>query len=1043
MQKLAEICIQRPVFATMLTLALVVLGGFSFFSLGVDLFPNIDLPVVTVSVVNPGASPQEMEGQISKRIEDSVNTISGVDEIRSNSVEGLSLVFITFALEKNGDVAAQEVRDRVNLIGDLPPTARTPIVQKLDPGAAPVLKLAVSSNGSLAAVTQIAEQQIKPLIENMSGVGEVQVIGGVKQEIRVELQPDRMRAYGITVPEIANSLRLQNLEAPAGRIDDGARELTVRTMGRIADSERFSQIAVATRAGHIVTLAELARVAETTSEQRTAASLNGKPAVTVIVSKQSGQNTVAVADSVKERLAEIQATLPKDIRIEMVADQSIFIKAAVESIQTHLLEGGLIASLIVFLFLRNIRSTFIAAVAIPTSLIGTFALMEMVHYTLNQVTMLALTLMVGIVIDDAIVVLENIYRFVEEKGMEPFEAAVKATGEIGLAVMATTLSLMAVFLPVAFMKGIVGRVMSSFGLTSAFAVGISLFVSFTLTPMLCARLIKKPKGAAVEGEPGPEVHGTKATGFYKVIEDAYMGMLEWSLAHRWAIVAICGLVVIGTVPLFMLVGKNFLPTDDQSGFEVTVRSPEGSTLEATALLGERIATTLHTLPGTKDTLVTVGGGQDQQVNAASIFVKLLPLEDRNVSQQDLITRARALLAGYPKQMRIAVQPVASTSSLGSRNADIQYVVRGPDLDKLAGYSEQLLAHMAKSKDAVDVDSSLITGKPEVRVEIDRERASDLGVSVGDIAQTLNSLVASQDISTFDTGQARYPVRIQAAPEYRSSETGLKRLFVSSSKLGLVSLDSVARLVEGTGPASIERLNRERQVTLSANVRVGGSQAAVIAEMDQFVKEMKLLPGYTAGPAGASRELGRAAVYFLIAIALSFIFMYMVLASQFESFIQPVIILATLPLSVPCGIFSLLITGQSVNLFAGLGLLLLFGVVKKNAILQLDHTNVLRTHGMNRHDAMIVANRDRLRPILMTTCALVGGMIPLVVSSGAGSGTNRSIGVMVVGGQSLCLLLTLLAVPVFYSLVEDVRESHLMRRLSLRWPRLRRAHATAD
>jgi HAE1 family hydrophobic/amphiphilic exporter-1 len=895
--------------------------------------------------------------------------------------------------------------------------------------------VAVSADRPLTEVTRIAEQQIKPLIENMSGVGEVQIVGGVKQEIRVELQPDRMRAYAITVPEIVNALRMQNLEAPGGRVDEGARELTLRTMGRISDLDRFGQIAAGLRGGRVVKVADVAHVAETPAEQRTAATLNGKPAVTVIVSKQSGQNTVSVADSVKERLAEIKATLPKDIRMEMVGDQSIFIKAAVESIQRHLIEGGLIASLIVFLFLRNIRSTFIAALAIPTSLIATFALMDMIHYTLNQVTMLALTLMVGIVIDDAIVVLENIYRFVEEKGMEPFEAAAKATGEIGLAVMATTLSLMAVFLPVGFMKGIVGRVMSSFGLTSAFAVGISLFVSFTLTPMLCARLIRKPKDGAAGG------HGTKATGFYKVIEDGYMRMLEWSLAHRAVIVLVCGLVVLSTVPLFMMVGKNFLPTDDQSGFEVTLRSPEGSTLQATSMLGERIATALHTLPGTKDTLVTVGGGQDQQVNAASIFVKLLPLEERDVSQAELITQARALLASYPKQMRIAVQPVASTSSLGSRNADVQYVVRGPDLDKLAVYAEQLATQMRKLPDAVDVDSSLITGKPEVRVEIDRERASDLGVSVADIAQTLGAMVAGQEVSTFDTGQARYPVRIQGAPEFRSSEIGLKRLFVSSTKVGLVNLESVAHLSEGAGPATIERLNRERQVTLSANLKAGGSQAGLIGQMDEFVKGMGLSPGYTAGPAGASRELGRAAVYFLIAIALSFIFMYMVLASQFESFIQPVIILATLPLSVPCGVFALLIAGQSVNLFAGLGLLLLFGVVKKNAILQLDHTNVLRAHGMNRHDASITANRDRLRPILMTTCALVGGMFPLVISSGAGSGTNRSIGVMVVGGQSLCLLLTLLAVPVFYSLVEDLRESHLLQRLSRSWPK--RAAATGD
>jgi hydrophobic/amphiphilic exporter-1 (mainly G- bacteria), HAE1 family len=1022
MQKLAEICLKRPVFAVMLTLALVVVGGFSFLGLGVDLFPKIDLPVITVTVANPGSSPQEIEQQISKKLEDAVNTISGIDEIRTNSVEGLSLCFITFELEKNSDTAAQEVRDKVNLITGLPTTALSPIIQKLDPGAAPVLQIALSADRPLEEVTRTAELQIIPQLEGVDGVGQVQVIGGAKQNISIIVDPERMRARGITVAEITGALRTQDLEMPGGHVDEGARELTVRTMGRIRREQSFSEITVADRGGHAVKLSEVADVVQGSAEQRTASKLDAKPALTLVISKQSGQNTIAVADEVKRRFVEIKQSLPADFRVEIVSDQSVFIKAAVEAIETHLIEGGLLAALLVFLFLRNWRSTFIAAIAIPTSLIATFGMMNAVGYTLNQVTMLALTLMIGIVIDDAIVVLENIYRFMEEKGMDPMQASIEGTREIGLAVLATTLSLMAVFLPVAFMKGIVGRIMSSFGLTSAFAIGVSLFVSFSLTPMLCSRLIRRKSTDDKGGQPA-----SKSSGFYARVERRYMSMLEWSMLHRWTVVAICGAVVLSTVPLFMLVGKNFTPTDDQSAFSVSLRAPEGSTLSSTSLLSERMSRDLRGLPGVTDTLSTVGGGQEQQVNRASIFVKLAPLGQRE-GQAELISRARDLLSKYPKSLHISVGPIAVTSSLGGSSSDVQYVIRGPDLNKLAAYSSALLAKMEKLPTAVDVDTSLITGKPELRVQIDRDQAADLGVSISDVAQSLNVLVASQEVSRFDSGRNEYPVRIQAAREYRSSEEGLRRMVVSSSRLGIVGLDSVAHIEEGTGPASIERLTRQRQVTLSANVKAGGSQAALLSQISALLPGLKLEPGYTAGPAGASRELGRAAYYFLLAIALSFIFMYMVLASQFESFVQPVIILMTLPLSVPCGVLSLLVFGQSMNVFAGLGLLLLFGVVKKNAILQLDHTNHLRTQGFTRYDAIMQANRDRLRPILMTTLALVAGMLPLVLSNGAGSATNRSIGVMVIGGQSLCLLLTLLAVPVFYSIVDDMAEANLWQRL---------------
>ena len=587
MQKLAEICVRRPVFATMLILSLTVVGLFSYKSLGVDLFPKIDLPTITVTVVNPGASPQEIETEITDKVEGAVNTISGIDELRSTSVEGVSQVFITFLLEKNPDIAAQEVRNKIELIAnDLPVTAEQPIVQKLDTDAAPVVRIAVSAPRSLREVTDVADKKIKQQIESINGVGQVQIIGGRQREIQVWVDPDKLRAYNVTVAEVANAVRAQNMEVPGGRVEEGTRELTVRTMGRIVDTAEFNNLVVANRGTYSVKLSDIGYAEDGAEEARTEARLNGQPAVTLVVSKQSGQNTVAVADAVKERLREIEPTLPAGFKTQVVGDQSIFIKASIESIQTHLIEGSILAAIVVFIFLWSFRSTLIAALAIPTSLIATFGLMAAMGFTLNQITMLALTLMVGIVIDDAIVVLENIFRFIEEKNMPPFQAAIEGTKEIGLAVMATTLSLLAVFVPVGFMGGISGRFMSSFGFTSSFAIAVSLLVSFTLTPMLSARLIKRSKKAERSPDEKAASHDSKQSRFYRPIDRFYTRMLQWSMAHRWVIVVACLLVVVSIVPLFMFVGKNFLPVDDQSQFEINVRAPEGFTLAATSALAE-------------------------------------------------------------------------------------------------------------------------------------------------------------------------------------------------------------------------------------------------------------------------------------------------------------------------------------------------------------------------------------------------------------------------------------------------------------------------
>ncbi len=1043
MQWLAELCVRRPVFATMIILSLTVVGAFSFFSLGVDLFPKIDFPTLTVTVVNPGASPEEVETEITQKIEESVNTISGIDELRSTSVEGVSQVFVQFLLDKDVNVAAQEVEQKVNtVISDLPETAEKPFVQKLDTDAAPVLRFAVSAPASLREVTEIADKKIKERIESINGVGQVIMVGTRDREIQVWVDPDKMRSYNVTTTDVTAAVKAQNLEFPGGRVDEGATERTVRTLGRLTKPEQFNNIVIADRGGYGVKVKDIGYVEDGVEESRTEARLNGQPAVTLIVYKQSGTNTVATAEAVKARLKEVQATLPGGYRIQILADNSLFIRAAVESIETHLIEGAFFAAIVVFVFLWNFRSTLIAAIAIPTSIISTFGLMYAMNYTLNQITMLSLTLMVGIVIDDAIVVLENIFRFIEEKGMSPYEAAIEGTREIGLAVLATTLSLLAVFVPVGFMGGIVGRFMSAFGLTSAFAVMISLIVSFTLTPMLAARFIKvkhkqKPKlseeeiwGDGMMRNAGDEeIHGeSRERGFYRYIDGTYTKLLKFSMAHRWVILLLCLVAVVSIVPLFVLVGKNFLPTDDQNQFEISVRAPEGYTLAATSALVEKIAGEVRKMPEVTDTLTTIGGDQQKLVNSASIYVKLTDLSTRSRSQQDLMIVSRDIIKNFPPELRTSVQPVQAFSGGGFRSANVQFFIAGPDLKVLEQYSLQILEKVKQVPDAVDADTTLISGKPELRLSVDRAKATDLGVSVANVSQALNVFMEGQEVSTFNADADQYPVRVRAIGEFRTSQEKLKRLIVPSVKNGYTTLDNVVKIQEGTGPAAIDRVNRQRQVTILANTRPGMSQTNIQSEIDNAVKQLNLPPGYSSGYVGQSKELGKAGFYFLIAFLLSFIFMYMVLAAQFESFIHPVTILLSLPLSIPFGIISLLIMNQNVNIFSGLGLLLLFGVVKKNAILQIDHTNQLRSRGMNRYDAIITANRHRLRPILMTTIALVAGMMPLVVSSGPGSGTNRSVGVLVVGGQSLCLLLTLLAVPVFYSVFDDIAHLALFKRM---------------
>ena len=1055
MQKLAEICVRRPVFASVIVLLLTVIGGFSFFTLAVDRFPKIDIPTVSIQTTNTGAAPQEIETEITDIIEGAVNTVPGIDEMRSSSAQGRSNITINFNLEKNPDLAAQEVRDKVStILNRLPQTADPPIVRKSDPDSQPVLVYAISAPRSSIELTDLVQKQIQERIESADGVGEVIVFGGRQREIKVQVDPDRLRAYNLSVTEVSSALRAQNLELPGGRLDEGARTVTLRTLSRIAKVEDFNDIVITTRNGYPVKVSDIGKVEDSGVDPQSAASLNGVPSVSLAIRKQSGANTIALIKAVKQRMAEIQPLLPKDLKIVITRDQSEFIETSLHAIEEHLIVGGMLAALVVFLFLWNFRSTIIAALAIPSSIISAFALIAALGYSLNQMTMLALTLMVGIVIDDAIVVLENIFRFVEEKGMRPFQAAIEGTREIGLAVMATTFSLLAVFIPVGFMSGIVGRFMSSFGLTAAAAIAVSLIVSFTLTPMLAARWIKarkspvsseglsasegidevqKSRTEKPQGNDSEMVDSTSSKGgrLYRPVDRSYMWMLKWSMAHRWIIIVACVIVVASIWPLYKVVGYNFLPDEDESSFQVNLRMPQGTSLPATQSVLERVARDVReTIPGVENTLINAGGfGGGGQPNSGSVQVRLTPVTERTFSQADLINQTRELIKKrkYPKEYVITASGQSSIGAGiggGRGGSSIALSISGPEIQKLDEYSNKLVDRIKQDQSFRDADRSLQLTSPEVRIIIDRQRAADLGVKAGDVAQALNALAAGERVTTFSEGSDQYDVVLRAGEEFRRTRENLGRFTVASSFGGTVGLEKLVRLEDGESPASIDRLNRQRQVTISASLAPNGSESDAIVAIQRYANDLKMEAGYTTGVTGQSKELQRANKSFMLAFLLSFVFMYLILAAQFESFIHPVTILLTLPLSIPFALVSTMIAGQRLNIFSALGILLLFGIVKKNAILQIDHTNKLREKGMDRYAAILQANRDRLRPILMTTIALVAGMIPLIIGSGAGAATNRSIGVLVVGGQSLCLLLTLVAVPVFYSLFEDAKDSRV-------------------
>ena len=1045
MQKLAEVCIRRPVFAAMLVLSLVVVGAASYARLGVDRFPSVDLPTVSVRTELSGASAEEVESQVTREIEQVVNTVQGIRELRSISGPGQSIVIVEFELRRNIDVAAQDVREKVALaIRNLPRDAKAPIIAKFDNDQAPALTVAVAGDRPLRELTEIADKIVKVQLERSFGVGEVRLVGGLNRAINIWVEADRLAAYQLPITAVRDALVRQNADMPGGNVTAGLRESSLRTIGRVADPRAFDDVVIATVTGAPIRVRDVGRAEDGTAEQRSVARLNGVPSVILEVRRQSGENTVAVIESAKASLARLAGQIPPDVRLEVIRDQSRYIYAALHEIKIHLILGSILASLVVLLFMRSWQSTVIAAVAIPCSVISAFGTMWVLGFTLNSVTMLALVLMVGIVIDDAIVVLENVFRFVEEKRMTPFEAAKAATADIGLAVMATTFSLVVIFLPVSFMSSISGRFLYQFGVTAAVSVLVSLLVSFTLTPMMSARMIRAGGAGGAHGH----AEAASRRGFYAWLDRGYAFTLRQSMRYRWAVVAIALATIAATWPIYGWVKQEYTPTDvDESEFEASINGPEGISMPAMDEAVRAITDEVGSVPGVRHVLITAGGGFLGRISQGNMYVRTAPHDDRtfglarlwretltgdplgafrgNYSQREVMQQVRLKLRKF-RDFRILVRNIPGFN-IGGGSFDIDFVLRGPDLVSLSRYAEELRTRAIALGGIADPDTTLRLDRPELRVRIDRERAGDLRVDTEQIATALRLMVGGDtEVSRFrdPTSNEDYYVQLRLSEKDRGDLGTISRLFVSrqggeTGPGSLVRLDNLVQIAPGFTASRIDRSDRQREVRLRAAVLPGFGQADRIAALRGAVAEMRLPPGYTTAISGRARELERTFTEFLWVFLLSVIFMYMILAAQFESLIHPLTILLSLPLSVPFALLSLWYTGNTLNLYSALGILVLFGVVKKNAILQIDHMNNLRAEGLSRPEAIMLGNRDRLRPILMTTLALVAAMLPLWAGTGPGAEERRAIAVVVVGGQTLSLLLTLLVTPVAYSIFEDV------------------------
>jgi len=1011
----------------MLVMSLVVLGTFSFRGLGVDLFPKADPATVSVTLFLPGASPDEMSTTVVEPMEQAISGVSGIDELQARIAEGRANITVRFVLERDINDASNDVREKVaGAIRNMPPQLLPPVITKVDPDADPVMSLIVSSDAmSLRTLTELTDKQIARVIQTVNGVGEVSIAGGRAREIHVVVDVEKLNSYGLSMQDVRDALVAENVEIPGGTIEQGKGQLLLRTLGRVDASPDFDNIVVSTKNGTPIRVSDIGHAIDGFERPTSAVWLGNTPAVMLDVRRAMGENTVAVIEGVRAKLATIDKSLPTNVKMTVIRDDSRFIYASISSLEEHLIFGALFATVVVMVFIRNLRAVIISALAIPASIISSFTLMNLMGFTLNNMTLLAITLAVGIVIDDAIVVLENIFRYMEEKGCTAYEAAIQGTREVALAVMATTLSLVVIFIPIAFMNGYAKRFINPFGWTMAFAILVSMLVSFTLTPMLSSRFLRLSDAASD--------HKTKERGFFHWLDEWYARQVNWALDHSNLIIAISVVTALLTIPLNRMVGREFVPNEDMGEWTVHADAPEGTSLEGTSEIAFKLLKDISGIEGVADIEPSIGvSGQTASSPTHIHFLcQAKPIEERKNTQAQIITEMRRRLAAHPGYRPTISSRNALGSGEGAGGFAIAANILGPDLGQIVDYSKRALEAAANVPSITEYKLALNVSNPEVHVAVDRKRAADLGVRMSTIGNTLRLAVSGDDqISFYKEGQEQYPVKIRVLEEQRGDIEQIGRLTVPSPN-GPVRIDNIARLERGLGPTTLQRSDRQFTVMMIADIAPGHALDEASADVRKMLAGLNMPPTMSYRLQGQSKILDETTANLIMAISLAMIFVYMVLASQFESFLQPVVIMLVLPIAVPFALFTLWVTGRTLNLWSALGMLLLLGIVKKNSILQVDYANVLRARGVPLRDAIVESCRTRLRPILMTTTAIIAGLIPTSLGIGIGGTGRAAIAVTIIGGQSLCLFLTLLLVPVAY-VKFDALEQALVGDAAKRW-----------
>ena len=1014
---LSNLSIKRPIFATVMMLALVTLGIFSYRRLAIDMFPDVEIPVVSVVTKFPGSSPETVEREVSKRVEEAVNPISGIKHVMSTSRESVSTVVILFHLEVKINDAVQEVRAKVGAIrGNLPQGIEDPIIQKLDFSAFPIVSLAVRSQGlSPRDLTTLVEKKVKRRFENISGVGKVDLVGQSKREVNVNIDPLRLEALGMGVDEVISGLQSENVNTPLGRLNRGGTEYPLRISGKPDAVEQFKTMVIARRAGRPIPLAEVAQIHDGIEEQRSLALVNGIPAIGLDILKQSGANTVGVVDRVKKEIEVLQKELPPGTTVEMVRDASIMIRDSVRDVEETLILGGLLTILIVFCFLNSWRSTVITGLTLPISVISSFTVMNFLGMTLNVMTLMGLSLAIGMLIDDAIVVRENIVRHLE-RGEDHFTAAREGTSEIGLAVLATTMSVIAVFVPVAYMKGIVGRFFFQFGITVAFAVLVSLFVSFTLDPMLSSRWV----------DPDIERKGKRHflarildhfNHWFDRTADGYRGVIGWALDHRKTVLILATAAFFGGLGVFSLLQNEFFPYFDKGEFQLNFKSAPDASIEETRSRLTAIQAAIKEIPEVQHTYATIGAGDTGTVRDGRIFVKLKERKERKRKQEEIQRDLRARMEKIP-----GILPAILEWAGGSSEKPLVVNVRGEDIALLKKYAAELKGEIYKIPGIVDMEVSLEQDIPEFRLIVDRERAVDAGIMTGDIVRAVGALVGGQAVSTYeDEDGDAVNVRVRLPLALRQDPTQVERLRLAvprpSALPALVPLGNVVNYGMSTTPSEINRQDLTRQVVITTNLDHLPLGTAV-KKVQEASKNLTLAPGYRIIFSGESEDMAESFGYMAEALILAVIFVYLILAAQFESFIDPLAIMFSLPLSIVGMAGMLFLTRGTINIMSLIGLIMLMGLVTKNAILLVDFTKTLRSRGMSRREALIGAGRTRLRPILMTTFAMIFGMLPLALALGQGAEMRAPMARAVIGGLITSTVLTLVVVPVVYTVLDD-------------------------